>query len=444
MAVEALQERPGAPPWLWLWVLLYALNVPRVIEAGRSTVQTLTELHQSTARLQVTDPGFGRLEFLTWPGYSLELWPAAALLVGLGLVLVPRLRARYLERRFRLELPARLPVTLKEIEAFLAVHRVHAPIQLNLRRSQPLAFVYPNRQGRPVLALFGGFFKLWRSNRQAAEAVLLHELVHLRWGDARVIGVGSPFEALLRYSVLGLLLLVIVPFGIGYADQFLQAREQFQALGIPEAMIRKHQAGQVGGRILPGLLLICAGFMCQLAAQLVIPLAGIWSAELNADHVAARKQGEGMNQGLLVLGGSRSWLRWLLFRLSHPPTWLRRRLLGARGHCGLAGLLLLFPLAHALQWVLLQGLTLSTYLQMKVPASTLWEGMRTSMRSGLSARPLVWLVMAALLLGWPALRASWERWFSGEAEPSAPAPFHVYALCALLTGTVGIAGYLLR
>lgn len=444
MADAIPRERPGAPPWLWLWALLYILNVPRLIETGRGTVQTLVEARASTQRLQLTDSGFGRLEFLTYPGYSLDVWPAAALLIGLVLVLAPRLRASYLERRFRLELPAKPPSALKEVQAFLEAHGSHVPIRLNLRRSHPLAFVYPGRHGRPTLALLGGFFMLWRSDRQAAEAVLLHELVHLQRGDTRVIGAGSPFEALLKYSMLGFLLLVLVPFGIGYVDQVLQARAQFRALGIPEELSQQHLSGQVGGMIVPGLLLIAAGFLCQLAAQLVIPLAGIWSAELNADHVAAQEGKEGIRRGLLSLESRRSWWRWLLFRLSHPPAGLRRRLLGARGQRGLVGLLLLFPVAWVLQWALLQGMALAAYVQLDLPAHTVWEHLRENTRLWLSSRPYAWWAMAALLLGWPALRGRWERWFSGEAAPATPSPLRVYALCALFPGLIGVAGYLVR
>jgi hypothetical protein len=375
------------------------------------------------------------------------------LLIGLGAAVFPEVRVRYLERRYRLAKPSTDSGTLKEIETFLSMNGSSLGLRLNLLRSSPLAFVYAGRRRQANLALFGSFLRLWKADRRAAESVLLHEMAHRRRGDERIIGVGSPFEAILKYSVLGTLFLVFLPFAIGYVDQAIRAVAELRALGTSREAIGEHWLHQIFATILPGLFLIFIGFLAQLAAVLVAPLAGIWSAELNADYLASTNSGggQGVGRGLLALEGPNRGLRWLLLHLSHPPVALRRWLLKKEGGAThTLWLLLLFPFAYIAQLLFMLGVPLSNQLLMALvraptPANpSLSKAVHDAVRAWITTRSYVWIAMAALLLAWPFLSGAWMRLLSGERREVAVTPYLPYVLCALSAGTLGVIGLAFR
>ncbi len=162
-----------------------------------------------------------------------------------------------------------------------------------LLRSAPLAFVYPRGYGRSSLALFGGLVVLWRADRPAAEAVLHHELAHHDRGDVAILGVGSLFETVIRFTGLYYLALYVLPVLILIAGQALRLWGEAQTLGVPAEDLWSHQLRQLATLHAPGLAAIFLSHLFRIVAALAMPLAGIWVAEFAADgRVAASFGGE--------------------------------------------------------------------------------------------------------------------------------------------------------
>ena len=146
------------PPWLWFWLILYFLSIPGQIRFYTPIVEDLFSLNDLFGLVNV-------------PG----LLPSFVLFIGVLLIFFPTLRASYLERRFQLVEPDQSSPTLIEMKAFLEQHVPGIHIKTNMLRTDQLAFVYPLGYRNTGIALFGGLFKLWHSDRKTAEAVLLHE-----------------------------------------------------------------------------------------------------------------------------------------------------------------------------------------------------------------------------------------------------------------------------
>jgi Zn-dependent protease with chaperone function len=71
--------------------------------------------------------------------------------------------------------------------------------QLRLSTQSGLsARVYPSSWRGTRVGVFAPLLHLWEMDVEAAHAVLLHELGHLRRGEQHVAGLGSPFTTLVR------------------------------------------------------------------------------------------------------------------------------------------------------------------------------------------------------------------------------------------------------
>lgn len=443
MATRDPERRPvDVPPWLWLWVGLFLLGLPGLLDLARGSVQGYVRWQASLARLRAADPGYGRLEWLLVPSLLLDLLPAAALLLGVAAVALPSLRRLYVERRYRLTRPPSLPM-VGEIEAWVAARHPAVTLRANILRSAPLAFVYPHGYGRSALALFGGLVVLWRSDRAAAEAVLRHELAHHDRGDAAILGVGSLFEAVVRFAGLYYLVLYIVPMLVLIAAGALRLRGEVAALGVPADDVWSHQLRQLATLHAPGLAAITLSYLFRVLAALVVPLAGIWVAELAADaRVAASFGGEeGVRRALAATRQRRvAWWRWLLMRLSHPPLALRRAALRARGGAASVALLLAFPAAFALRLAALHTHAILNYGLLGYTVAEIAARALDNTRAFLSAQAPAFLAMGALLALWPLVARPWEALWSG-ASPGGPRPSPLpYALGALALAAVALVG----
>ncbi len=250
-----------------------------------------------------------------------------------------------------------------EIAAFVEPFAPHARLKVNLLRTDLLAFVYPAGFRRATIALFGGLVRLWRADRSAAEAVLLHEIGHLRHGDALVVGVGSLFEAVVKRWFLIVIVSFLTPVSLVAFDQAFRFARESAGLGVAASAIVRHELVQWLTLVLPGLLAQGLSLTLGVASAFVLPLAAIWLSEISADRFAGDAAGsaDGLLRAMDRLAARTPWWRWLLLRMSHPPNWARRYVVRHGERATVIGVvLLLYPLAYSRGWASCSRTTPST------------------------------------------------------------------------------------
>lgn len=435
-----IRQTAGAPPWLWFWAVMFIINLPVSLQFRLQTVSQGIDGIQRYA---------SPFRFLLYPSALLDLLALAALTLGLLLVLFPRARAAYLEKKFSLKAPPLLP-TLAQISEFVGAHAPGLLIKANLLRANQLAFVYPSGYRKAALALFGGMVRLWQTDRKAAEAVLLHEIAHYRRGDMLIVGMGSFLETLVRYALPCYLVLFLLP---SILVNFDEHRRFLSGLEESDRLIRELEA-ITGARTASsgpleriefyakGYGWITAGYLFQLLAPLVLLLAGIWSAELNADRYARERQGESdaIRRALDSLSGKAEWWHWLLLHLSHPPVMLRRRFLNYRAQRALFWLLMAFPLGHFILLAARHAHAITAYIAAGM-ASQLWSAGLANTRLFFVSYARSWFIISAILLLWPFLWSLWESLFTRERRAWGHSNYYgTYMLCSAATALVGALG----
>lgn len=238
----------GPPPWLWVTLGLLAAQVP-----------TLTDTLTWDAQGLGTEHGRDPAPLTALAQTLVQLLPTLFLLAG-GLALVlPRVRARWVERHYGLG-PAGIgaPV-LDQMRGFLTDRVPSTELRVTRRRDM-LARVYPGGGRTTRVGVFYPLVGLWESDREAAEAVLLHELGHIRCGEQHVAGLGSPFVALVKAWPYVFAVFCVLPVGLLLAAGNLAAHLLFAET----------------------VLVVLA-----LPKVLLIVVGALWSAELAADRYAA-------------------------------------------------------------------------------------------------------------------------------------------------------------
>jgi Zn-dependent protease with chaperone function len=299
MVLNDFRQAPaGIPPWMWYWSIMFTLNLPALFGALYTSYEVLNAYISSTERIRSIDPQAERLSFLQYPGFFTENLPGIALFLGLFTILFPRLRAIYIERRNNL-MPSPPIKPLAEIEEFVRLHTPGLEVKVNLKRPGRI-WVYPNGYRRATVAVFSGFVMLWKSDREAAEAVLLHEIAHYRRGDALFMGPGSFLENAVKLTLLFYVLFVALPFiliAIDQKIQFIEPLKKMNAMNREISEIGKSVGleTQPAPSYIPqlvvsifisiwGLLTTTAAFLVKTTASFVLPVACMWAAELNADY----------------------------------------------------------------------------------------------------------------------------------------------------------------
>lgn len=166
-------------PWLWFWLVFYVINTPARFGQWNQTWNTVVSLISRRTDLS---------RLLGLPSI-VEFVPSIALSLGVLTIFIPKARAALLKRQYSLVDPPEMTV-ISEIKDFLHNYVPAIKITFSLKPGV-LAFVYPLGYRTTAVAIFSGFIKLWRSDRPAAEAVLLHEIAHYVHGDALIVGAGS-------------------------------------------------------------------------------------------------------------------------------------------------------------------------------------------------------------------------------------------------------------
>ena len=399
------------PSWLWFWLIVYLLSLPTQI--SQFWLPMLGDVFSHNPQPGETLIPFS---FFFRVANFVELAPLFIVALGVLMVFIPRRRIKRIQQEYGLEDPPDVPA-VSEISEFLSKHAPGLVIKANLLRSEQIAFIYPIGYRTSAIALFGGIVKLWRNDRQAAEAVLLHESAHYRQGDALVLGVGSFFVTLLNIWLPLVVVLVFLPmvFVWGYdAIRFVFSDADIIAIG---GSIR-HKTGQLFILFLPDLFLTSLSLLFWTASILILPIVGIWCAELNADRfvIDAHQSADGLMRGITTLSNTPSWKRWLLFRMSHPPNELRRWFaFQSNKSTGFVLLLLLFPLTYIIKLVLVLGRAIAVYVMYK-PVSQMIPALMKNTGIYLKGITAIWLAMIILILLWPRIVKYWEWLFCRVKE----------------------------
>ncbi|WP_157430658.1 M48 family metalloprotease [Actinomadura macra] len=208
--------------------------------------------------------------------------------------------ARWADRRFTL-LPIDERPILKEIQQFVEQHAPGVGLRFSFSSSR-LCISYSF--GRRI-AVFLPMTRLWRTDREAARCVLLHELAHTRSGDrffAQLVPLSSP---LTLTRMLLAFYLIIMPGMVLTSTLSPADLVSFQLRGLPMVLL------------LP-----------------IIRTVTTWFLELRADRLALSETNNDAFQRTMVSfwrGGSGSQLRntVIALRTSSPPLevrlWFARR-----------------------------------------------------------------------------------------------------------------------
>nr|WP_255426940.1 M48 family metalloprotease [Pseudonocardia sp. C8] len=282
-------------------------------------------------------------------------------------------------------------------------HGAAVEVRANLTRSGRLVRVYPAGLRRARVAVFAPFVKQWRADRAGAEAVLLHEIAHLRTGDHLLLGIGSPFVALLNVWLPLLLLGGVLPWVV------------FALSDEPTAWVL---AGQ-----LPLLV-------TELPRQLLLPVAALWAAELAADRHTARLGRSDDLIRVLQHGVSTRTGRYqrMLLGMSHPPPGMRRAVL-LGGRWGDVALLAGWPLSLILLLVVILVGAVPAWLLIG-QAPTLLEQAMTNSGGFLRDSARLWVPAIVLLALWPVLGRAWTAWWSGATTAGVGIPTRLYLAVA--------------
>ncbi|MFE1796033.1 hypothetical protein ACFW9L_07690 [Streptomyces sp. NPDC059517] len=376
---------PEPPPWLWLCLVLFVLQVPGLLGQVSHRGSGLGEIGGAQQGRSVT----AMLSLV-------QLLPLGFLLAAALALLAPRARCRYVERRYGL-LPPNHPLMAPAArtgsgdggtaaphfhEQMTTVLNEHASgVELRVStRPGPFARVYPAGLRTARIGIFAPFVHLWHADPQAAHAVLMHEIGHLRHGDQHVAGLGSPFTALVRGWPYVFAVLVVPPVTLLFVTGDATARP-----------------------VLAEVVLI----LCSLPMVLLLVVAALWSAELAADRVAVRECGA--EAVVRALRASQEGDRGGLARLHHPPVRLRVRFtLRASDAAAQSLLTLLWPLALLTKLLITVLGALSAYALLGARQDRVVGHVLGLAHTSLTADPAWWATLAVVLL-WPTATAALAR-----------------------------------
>ena len=274
-------------------------------------------------------------------------------------------------------------------------------------RDDQMAGIYPVSWRTARIAVFRPLPELWRRDREAAQAILLHEVAHRRHGDQLVVGLGSPLVWFMRIWVPAFALLALAP-AVVYA-----------ALG--GGLLTQAVAGQGALQLL------------QPIALLILPVTALWLAELDADLVTAQALGaEPVRRALAATGDTRASLAARLARsLSRPPRRLRLRYAASRPP-GTSTLLAAWPAALIAQLLVIIAGAAIAYLLISQSPHDIGRDLLAGTRQFLLSNRILIVAAIILLLLWPVLARPWRRLWSSSPGPDGRQPWRPYLAAAVV------------
>lgn len=384
----------ATPPWLWVCLFGVIASVPSEISYMRSASRLY---FGDTLLLRIVngeDVTVTRLSFV----FSVLIY--AIILAGAVSVLFPRLRGRWVERRFKLTSDDR--VVLLEMQSFVHAYDPSISLRYTLRSGQ-MARLYTIGWRAARVAIFRPMAALWRSDREAAQAILLHEVAHRRHGDQLIVGLGSLYAFLIRVSLPAYLLFVLIPVVIDLVTAKAIVNSHFPGIGpVSFANSDRQELGGVG---------IAAAM--QVPTQIYLPVIALWLAEIDADHVTARSVGStALRRALRVSANSRMPFVARMFSfLSHPAYWIRFRLASA-GPSVVASFIIAWPAAFAIWNIIVPAVMTVIEVLFGFAGSQSWAMYETMLFLDVSSVKLMTILAAALLFAWPVLASRWDRFWS--------------------------------
>ena len=408
------QKCQTLPPWLWVWFAYYIYKLPTLIELLKENLGSF---------LFSTDPTYANMTLISrFKLLNAPFWiPSIFLFLGVLSILFPHVRSYYVEEKFKLtENYTKIPAII-EIEDFLKLHAPNLKIKTNLLSQSEEVFIYPIGYRKTGIAIFGKFIKSWRSDRESSQEILLHEIGHYRNGDALILGAGSFFEFVVKHSIgiIAFFFLIQIPLVfIDLTNHNMLSPSLFFIYGITDPIV----------------------IFFHTLAFFTLPIAGIWSAELNADRLMLTSKINSPGSPLKAiekLKREKSLKRWILSQITHPPNSMRRWMaVHSNEEKSVLLFLFFYPLTSFFQLLMLIMYALSSYLILFLfRASNIQEFsnyLKPIIMDYIRMGSSTWLLFSIGVILWPILAVYWVRFFSGLCETYDLASYKSYFLSALV------------
>ncbi len=383
------------PPWLWLWLAGdLAVLIPAEVSNERHQIALYTGHGEIAPQVTAGTPYALLLLFTILSALTCAIFAA-----GVIATVFPHLRGRWVERRLG-PVPDGGEAMFAEMQLFVGQHDPSIRLRATARDDQ-MARIYPVGWRTARIAFFRPLPELWRRDREAAQAILLHEVAHRRHGDQLVVGLGSPLIWLMRIWVPAFAVLALAPVVV------------YAAVG--GGLLTQAVAGQGALQLL------------QPAVLLILPVTALWLAELDADLVTARVLGtEPVQRALAATGGTR-----LLGPLSRPPRRMRLRYATSRP-TGTFALLAAWPTALVAQLLVIIAGAAIAYLLISQSLPDTGRDLLAGTHQFLLSNQVLIIAAIILLLLWPLLARPWDRLWSGWPGPDERQPWRPYLAAAVL------------